>query len=501
MSGNSKDQLARVVERGAELADLMSAAALLSWDQETKMPKQGVSGRSHVLATLAAFTHDKLTDPQLGDDLKALANNGAAPGSEEQLLVREFLRLHEREVRMPRDLVRALAELESRATAEWAEARAKADFESFAPTLGEVIRLKREQAAALGFTDEPYDALLDMFEPDMLTREIAPILGALRDAIIPMVKRISENHPAPETNLLTGPYETGGQDAFGREVVNAMGFDMNSGRLDISQHPFTSGIHAGDVRLTTRYKDDLSVGLFGTIHEAGHGLYEQGLPFEERRGVLGQATSLGIHESQSRMWENNVGRARPFWVHFYPRLQELFPKQLSSVSLDTFYRAINRVEPSFIRIEADEMTYNLHIVIRFELEREFMSGRLEAKDLADAWNAKYEEYLGITPPSADVGVLQDIHWASGLIGYFPTYTLGNLYAAQFYNAALRDMPEMERRFEAGDFLGLRDWLIQNVHRHGRRLSAKELVERASGKPFASDDFTAYLHAKFGELYP
>ena len=500
MSGT--DRYARVVARGAELADLNSAMALLGWDQETKMPRKGVSGRAHVYATLSSLAHDKLTDAALGDDLRALAANGFPEDSYEHILVREFLRLHEREAKVPRDLVTRMAELEASATAEWAEARANADFKSFVPTLDSIIRLKREHAEALGYEDEPYDALLDLYEPGMRTRELAPVLSDLRDRLIPMVRRIAEAYPVSGPGVTAGPFDVAKQEQFGREVVTALGFDLESGgRLDVSQHPFSSGIHAGDVRLTTRYADDLEMALFGTIHEAGHGLYEQNLPATERRGPVGQAVSMGIHESQSRLWENMVGRGRPFWVHFFPRLQSLFPEQLGSVTLDTFYRTVNQVQPSFIRIESDEMTYNLHIAVRFELEREFLSGRLATADLEEAWNAKYADYLGVTPPNARVGVLQDIHWSGGMVGYFPTYSLGNLYSAQLFNAARRDLPDLETDMARGHFLGLRDWLAERVHRLGRRHTAKELVQRATGAPVSAYDFVSYLETKFGELYP
>jgi carboxypeptidase Taq len=464
------------------------------------MPPKGVNGRSHVSATLAGLLHEKFTGPALTEDLKALLE---APGDLNDLekgQIKELNRRHERAAKVPGDLVRAIAELESRATAVWAEARKNNDFDSFAPLLAEMYNLKRQVAEAVGYESEPYDALLDEFEPGAKIEDVSRTLNEMREFLVPLVREIADSGKKPGTSLLAGPYDEASQDKLGRELVAAMGFDMDAGRLDVSNHPFTSGLHGGDTRLTTRYKSDLSVGLFGTLHEAGHGLYEQNLPEDLRRMPLGTAVSLGVHESQSRLWENQVGRGRSFWVRYYPRAKELFPNELGSASLDDFYRAINQVQPSFVRIESDEVTYNLHIILRVELERDLISNRLDVKDLPGEWNTRFQEYLGVTPPSPDVGVLQDIHWAVGLIGYFATYSLGNLYSAQFYNAAKRDIPDLESRIERGDLITLRDWLIENVHRWGRRYSAEELVERATGKPPSAEDFKSYVITKFGALY-
>ncbi len=490
----------RVLDRAAELADLESAGALLAWDQETFMPKGGAGGRSSVSASLAGFIHEKLTDPVLVEDLETLAADGAGLDDEAAAQVKELKRLQDRARKVPGALVKEMAETQSRATAVWAKARADRDYPAFAPYLERIFGLKREMAEAVGYTEEPYEALLDEYEPGARVSAVAETLNALREFLIPLVRDIAESGVKPDALILQGPYETAGQDRFGREVVAAMGFDMETGRLDISEHPFTSGIHSGDVRLTTRYKPDLSVGLFGTMHEAGHGLYEQNLPAQWRRTPLGTSTSLGLHESQSRLWENQVGRGRAFWTRWYPRLQEIFPGNLKGVSLDDFYLAVNGVRPSFIRIEADEVTYNLHIVLRFEIERGLLSGELDARNLPEIWNTRFQEYLGLTPPSPDLGVMQDIHWASGYIGYFPTYSLGNLYSAQLFAAAERAIPDLEGKIAAGEMLPLRDWLIENVHRWGRRLSAAEVVERASGKPASAEDFNRYLREKYSPLY-
>jgi carboxypeptidase Taq len=393
-----------------------------------------------------------------------------------------------------------MARSQSEATAVWAEARAAKKFEPFAPHVERNFALKREIADAIGYESDPYDALLEEYEPGARIESVWETLDEMRRFLVPVVQAIREAGGAEDSPLTAGPYDAEGQDRFGRSLVRAMGFDMEAGRLDLSNHPFTSGLHHGDTRLTTRYTGDLSVGLFGTLHEAGHGLYEQNLPQDTRRTPIGPSVSLGVHESQSRLWENVVGRGRPFWEHFFPRIQKQFPERLGGATLDDFYRAINTVRPSLIRIESDEVTYNLHIILRVGLEREMIGGRLKPRDLPEAWNARFREDLGITPPSPDVGVLQDIHWAAGHIGYFATYSLGNVYASQFYEAARRAVPDLDSRIRKGDLITLRDWLVENIHRWGRRYPAPELIERATGKPPALDDFKDYIAAKFGALY-
>jgi carboxypeptidase Taq len=485
--------------RAAELSDLESAVALIGWDQEVLMPEKGVVGRAPVAATLAGLLHEKMTAPALADDLAALERERNELGEQGVAQVRELGRLHRRAKNVPGDLVRAVAETTSKATATWQRARADKDFPSFVPLLEEMIRLKRNVADAIGYQDDPYDALLDEYEPGAKSKDVAKTLEDVREFLIPIVKAIA-TRPKPKRDFLEGGYDAASQDKLGREMIKVLGFDMTSGRLDTSAHPFTSGIHRGDTRLTTRYKDDLTMGLWGTLHETGHGLYEQNLSGELRRTPIGPACSLGIHESQSRMFENLVGRNRNFWKAYFPRLQQYFPQKLGKVSLEDFYRAINVVQPSYIRTESDEVTYNLHIVLRFEIERELVSGRLAVKDLPEVWNSKFKSFFGLTPPSDDVGVLQDIHWAAGYVGYFPTYCLGNIYASQFYAAATRDIPELEAQISRGDVLTLRDWLIDKVHHLGRTYPADELIRRATGKAPSTDDFKTYIRTKFGELY-
>jgi carboxypeptidase Taq len=500
MSPAATENYRKLMQMAAELADLSSAEALLGWDQETKMPRKGIEGRAQVSATLAGVHHERLTRPEMGEALAALRGNGTALDDEARAQIEDLWWSYTRATKLPGDLVRRLAETRSRATAVWAEARAAKDFPRFAPHLKEIIALSREVAEAYGYEADVYDALLEEYEPGARTADTAVVLSEVKDFLVPFLRAIAESRKEIDLTPVLGPFDRAKQAAFGEQVVRAMGFDLDAGRIDTANHPFCSGIHPGDVRLATRYKDDIRVGLFGTIHEAGHGLYEQGVAAALGRTPLGSIRSLGIHESQSRLWENNVGLSLPFWKAFYPSLQATFPGPLADVPLDTFFAAVNDVRPSFIRIEADEVTYNLHVVVRFELEHELINGRLGVDDLPEAWNARYAEYLGITPPTPDVGVLQDIHWSSGLFGYFPTYTLGSLNAAQFYAAAARDIPSLESRIERGDLIPLKDWLVENVHRWGNRFKPEELVERATGHPTRADEFIAYMKAKYEPLY-
>ena len=499
MNASLADRYRSFLARAAELSDLESAVALLGWDQETMMPEKGIVGRAPVAATLAGVLHDKLTAPALADDIAALERETGELGEQGAAQVRELARLQKRAKNLPGDLVRAIAETTSKATATWQQSRADKDFPSFVPLLEEMIRLKRSAADAIGYTDEPYDALLDEYEPGAKTKNLARTLEEVREFLIPIVKAIGER-PKPKSDFLESGYDIAAQDRLGREMAKAMGFDLTAGRLDLSAHPFTTGVHRGDTRLTTRYRSDLSTGLWGTLHEAGHGLYEQNLSGELRRTPIGSACSLGIHESQSRLWENQVGRSRNFWKAYFPKVQQLFPQQLGKVTLDEFYRAINLVEPSFIRVEADEVTYNLHIVLRFEIERDLVSGRLAVKNLPEAWNSKFKTFFGLTPPDDAIGVLQDIHWAAGYVGYFPTYSLGNIYAAQLYAAAEKEIPELEAQIGRGDLLTLRDWLVEKIHRWGRTYPAEELVRRATGASPSTEPYKNYIRTKYGELY-
>ena len=482
-----------------ELADLTHAQSLLSWDQETYMPPKGAPMRARAQGTLAGLEHERLTDSTLVQLVRDLQDADLV--GDAAVNVREMARQQERALKIPGALVVEMTQTASLAHEAWVEARAKADFSIFQPWLEKILGQKRQVADLVGFEGSIYNALLDEYEPYAKTEEIGPLFVDLRAQLVPLVESIVATGRRPADGLLDRTFDVAIQERFGRGVIADMGFDMEAGRLDVAVHPFCSGTSRDDVRLTTRYAADWMPGsLFGSIHEAGHGLYEQGLPADAVGLPAGQSVSLGIHESQSRMWENMVGRSRPFWQHYFPLLQAAFPGVIDDVDLDQFYAAINQVEPSLIRVEADEVTYNLHIALRFEIEVDLMEGRLSVDQLPEAWNAKMQDYLGIVPPDDAQGVLQDVHWSFGGIGYFSTYSLGNLYAAQLFHRAQQDMPDLMEQVGAGHLLGLKGWLNKNVHEHGARLTAAELVEHVTGEPLSARYFTDYLHAKFGPLY-
>ena len=496
------EQFERLRERLGAIADLEAAQAVLSWDQETYMPAGGGEARAAQLATLGRIGHEMLTDDAVGILLDGAGAEvaGLDPGSDAARIVAVTRRDFEKAVRVPASLVAELASATALAQQAWAQARATNDFASFQPHLERVLGLTMQKAEALGYDETPYDALLDEYEPDMKAAEVKAVFAHLRAELVPLVEAIAEQ-PQPHDSCLRRQFDGASQWAFGEAVIRDFGFDFNRGRQDRSAHPFSTNFATSDVRITTRVDEEfLPSALFGTLHEAGHAMYEQGADPGLDRTRLANGTSLGIHESQSRLWENLVGRSPAFWGHYYPRLQKRFTDQLGSVDLADFYRAINRVEPSLIRVEADEVTYNLHVMIRFELELELVTGRLAVADLPAAWNARYEEMLGLTPPSDADGVLQDIHWSFGLIGYFPTYTLGNLVSVQLFEQAAADLGDLDEQIGRGEFGALREWLRANVHRHGRKFSALELLRRITGGGLDAEPWLRYARTKFGGLY-
>ena len=409
-------------------------------------------------------------------------------------------REYDKQVKLPGRLVQELARASSMGQQVWVEARKENDFAKFAPILKETFKLKREQADAIGFEECAYDALLDDYEPGAKTSEVTMVLTGLKDELVPLVAAIKESNNKPNKEILTRHFPTSSQKEFCTTASSKIGFDYNAGRLDVTHHPFCQGIGAGDVRITTRYDESFfNTAFFGTLHEAGHGIYDQGLDAEYYGLPAGTYCSLGIHESQSRMWENIVGRSRPFWNYFYKQAQDCFDS-LSDVSQDEFYSAVNHVEPSLIRVEADEVTYNLHIIIRFQLEQAVINGELDTDDLPSAWNQKYEEYLGITPDSDANGVMQDVHWSAGLVGYFPTYSLGNLYASQMFEAAEAELGELGPMFEKGEFAPLKEWLNQKVHAPGRCYKSPELGKLITGQDLSHQALISYLKAKLNPIY-
>lgn len=482
---------------------LSSAASVIEWDEQTKMPPRGGEYRAEQLTLLAGMTHERATAPEIGEWLDELLDSPLVedPRSDAGCVVREIKRTYDKKMRLPQRLVEELARTASLGQQTWVEARKENNFAKFAPLLEQMIKLKREEADAVGYAECRYDALLDDYEPHESAANVRDVLAALVEQLVPLVENIKESSKRPKSEILARDYPIATQESFGEATARAIGFDFAAGRLDVTAHPFCTTLGPHDVRLTTRYQEkSLHMGLFSILHEAGHGLYEQGLPAEHFGLPTGEAISLGIHESQSRMWENLVGLSRPFWDHFYAPLQQAFPAALGDVAIDDFYFAVNESKPSLIRVEADEATYNLHIAIRFELEMALIADELAIADLPEAWNAKYEQYLGITPPDDASGVMQDVHWSAGLVGYFPTYSLGNLYASQFFEQAEQDLGNLGEQFARGEFAPLLDWLRTNIHAQGQRYTAAELVEQVTGKPLSSDALLRHLSGKFGGLY-
>ncbi|HMK73907.1 MAG TPA: carboxypeptidase M32 [Myxococcaceae bacterium] len=491
------DARSLLLARMRELKDLAGIIGLATWDQETHLPPKAEPARASQLSTLQGLYHQRLVAPEVGD---WLARWTEAPGSDdERAMARVLTRERDRAVRVPAELVRNLAEAQGAALTAWRVARDERSFRPFAPALERLLALRREQADAIGYEEERYDALLDGFEPGMRTRRLRPVLHALRDKLIPLVQALAGWPPPPD--LLAGlrfPAES--QWRFTVELLGRLGFDLEAGRQDKSIHPFTGGTHPTDVRLTTRIaEDNLFAAVFGTLHECGHGLYEQGFQASDYRTPLAAAPSMGLHESQSRLWENLIGRSLPFWRALYPRLQHFFPGQLGAVGVEQFHATLNRVQRTPVRVEADEVTYNLHIVLRTELEIELLRGNLPVSELPGAWDGALRALLGIEPPDVVKGVLQDIHWAWGELGYFPTYALGNLYAASLLRAAERALPDLWTAIGAGDVAPLRNWLRTRVHAEGSRLDAEDLVRKVTGAGLTDTDFVAYLHGKYGAL--
>jgi carboxypeptidase Taq len=489
--------------RLATIMDINHAAALLGWDQRTHMPPGGAQSRAEQLATLQRLSHQHFTDPGIGKLLEQIAPLADDPSdeSDDACLVRVVRRDYERATKLPADFVSAWARARAIGNKTWEEARRESNFGKFRPHLEEQIDFAHRAAEYLGYTDHPYDALLDGFEPGMTTAQVKTLFAELKDGTVPLLRAIVASGVEIDDSILHQPFDESKQEQFGIGVTRRFGYDWQRGRQDRTTHPFAINFGRDDVRITTRfYPDFLNAALFGTMHEAGHAMYEQGTDPALSRTPLARGASLGVHESQSRMWENLVGRSRPFWQANYARLQELFPDQLGAVEPESFYRAINKVQPSFIRVEADELTYNLHIMLRFELETALLEGKIKAADLAEEWNDRMEALLGVTPDSDANGVLQDMHWSAGMIGYFPTYTIGNVLSVQLWEAALTDHPSIPEEISRNEFGTLLGWMREHIHRHGRKFEPNRLIEKATGRSITAAPYLNYLHAKFGEMY-
>ncbi len=493
-----------------EIQRINSAASLLSWDQETYMPAGGGQARADQISTLQGVAHQKLVSPEIQGLLETWVNpdTGEIRESPEEAwdepsrsLLREVWRDYSRAKKLPSDFVMTLSRECSLAQQVWVEAKELRSFSQFLPNLRTVLSLKREEAEYLGYRDSPYNALLDVYEPGSTIATLRPLFAQIKSRLLPLLNNIQQSTVQIDDAILFHTFDQARQLEFGRMILIAMGYDFERGRLDLSAHPFTTSFHPTDVRVTTRVQEhDLQSCLFSCIHEGGHGLYDQGLDPSYFGTPLGDSVSLGIHESQSRMWENCVGRSRSFWRFFYPMLQQTFHHQLRALDAEQFYAAINRVTPSLIRVEADELTYNLHIMLRFEIEQDLIEGRTRPEDLPGIWNQKMEDYLGIVPSHDAEGVLQDVHWSFGAFGYFPTYTLGNLYSVQFFEQAKLEIPHLEDEIAAGQLMVLKRWLGQKIHRWGRMFTPDHLAQRVTGKSLDPEPFLSYVERKYGELY-
>lgn len=482
-----------------ELCDLDGASGLAFWDQQTYCPPKGRETRASVLGTLATIAHERVTDAAFGEAIAALEEHPRDLSAPHRAMLREGKRRREIATKVPQDLVRAYTEQASRTQTAWQAARAANDFAAYRPELEKMFALVRERGAALADGGDAYSALVDLFEPGVDVATLDRVLGALRADLVPFVAEVLDR-PTPDTSMLAGPYDRGKQIAFTEQVLREVGFDFEAGRQDQSAHPFCGGAGPDDVRLTTRLYDSLEPGaLLSSLHECGHGLYQQGMPRRFRRTFLFEAPSFGVHESQSRLIENRVGRSRAFWQHFLPVAQEFFPEHLANVDLDAFVRAINCVRAGAIRVDADEVTYNLHILLRYELEKGIVAGDIAVVDLPEVWREKMREYLDFVPDSDASGVMQDVHWSEGLVGYFPSYTIGNLYAAMLAET-MAETVAVDEQLATGDFTEIVGWLRENIHDRGHLVSAGELVAQVTGQDLSHDAFMRYLRTKFGQLY-
>ncbi len=499
MTDNAYSQLKSIL---GEVYDLNSTLAVLGWDQQTYMPSGGAEERGSAMATLSRIMHLKITSDELQKYLAECEKMSAewAADSDEARLVKVTRREVDRRLRIPADWVAKFAEATSVGQEKWEQAKETSDFKRFQPYLEKIIELRREYASFFQPYDHIYDPMLDEFEPGLKTADVQNIFAILRKEQVKLIHELASK-PQVDSSFLRLSYPENLQWEFGLGVISNMGFDWTRGRQDSSAHPFTTTFGMGDVRITTRViPDHLSSALFSTIHEAGHALYEQGFNSTLYRTPLATGASMAIHESQSRLWENLVGRSKNFWIHYYPKLQQYFPSQLGNVSLDTFYKGINRVEPSLIRTEADEATYNLHVMLRLELEIALLERQLEVRDLPEIWHDRMMEYLGVAPKDDAHGVLQDIHWAGGLVGYFPTYALGNVISAQLWDCIKKAIPDLDDQIERGEFLPLLSWLRENIHSHGAKFETQELIKKVTGSTIDPQPYLRYLNTKFREVY-
>jgi carboxypeptidase Taq len=495
--------LKRFRELTGQIKQYEEILGLVYWDMRTGAPRKGIELRSEAVGALSAETFKLSTSAEMGELLERLKEpeQMASLNEIDRRLVEETSKDYDRNRRIPPEMYREYVVLTSQSESAWEEAKKNNDFAGFVPYLEKIIAFNRQFIELWGVKSTPYDTLLDMYEPGLTTVELDRLFGELRARLIPLAEQIANSENKPNTSFLEGTFDKEAQKKFSKHILKDMGYDFDAGRLDESVHPFATGLSPGDVRITTRYlPHDITSALFGTIHEGGHALYEQNIQAELAGTTLCTGTSMGIHESQSRLWENMIGRSLGFWQRYFPDLQAHFPGQLDGVTAEQFYRGINVVEPSLIRIEADELTYNLHIMIRYEIEKMLFNENLNPRDLPEVWNNKYKEALGITPPNDAEGVLQDVHWSGGAFGYFPSYSLGNMYGAQMMDVARRKLPELDRQVAAGQLFPLKEWLTEQVYQYGKLLKPAEIIERISGKPLQSSYLCDYLENKYREIY-
>jgi len=499
----SNEKFTDLKNRLHEIHDLRKIGGLLDWDQHVMMPPKGGAVRAEQSATLERIAHEKFISPDLGKLLDDLQSYGESQpyDSFDASLIRVARRDYEKLSRVPPDLSAEIARTTSISMDAWAEARRQSDFKMFLPHLEKNVALVHKYVECFDEPENIYDLLLDDYERDMKTAEVQKIFDDLKKDLVPLIAAIGKRADAVSDKCLHGNFPKDKQREFCVGIVSRFGWQPDSWRLDPTVHPFATSFSTSDIRITTRYYEDfINPSIFGSMHECGHGLYENGVDPALERTLLCRGASSSLHESQSRMWENLVGRSRSFWKFFYPKIQETFPDAFKNVEMETFYRAINKVHPSYIRVEADEATYALHIILRFELEQEIMNGKLALRDLPEAWNARMKSYLGIEVAKDSDGVLQDVHWSGGMFGYFPTYSLGNIVSAQIWEKILADMPDLYSQFERGEFMPLREWLREHLHRHGRKFTPQETMQKVVGGPIDVAPYVKYLKKKFGEIY-
>jgi len=496
-------KLEELKTRLAEINDINNATALLGWDQTTYMPPGGAPARGQQLSTLSKIAQEKFIEPAVGkllDDLQPYAES-LPYDSDDASLIRVTCLDYEQATKVPPDFLGELNLHSAAAYQAWTQARPANDFRKVQPMLEKTLDYSRQLADFFPGYEHIADPLIDFQDYGMKASSVRAVFAELRARLVPIVQAITSQPPADDS-CLRGHFPEDQQLKFGTDVIKQLGYDFNRGRIDKTHHPFMTKFSLGDVRITTRIREDfLGENLFSTVHESGHAMYEQGIDMALENTPLAGGTSAGVHESQSRLWENVVGRSRGFWEYFFPKIQAEFPAQLNGVSLDAFYEAINKVESSLIRTDADEVTYNLHVMLRFDFELQLLEGSLSIRDLPEAWHERFEKDFGITPPDDRDGVLQDVHWYAGVIGgAFQGYTLGNILSAAFYAQALKAHPEIPSQMNEGKFDTLHGWLKENIYRHGRKFTAPELVERVTGGPISIDPYIAYLRGKYGELY-